>query len=439
MFLFCILVAWAIMRYGVTDLVGVAKGNESTRHRERMARDAQSHEARMARMALGPTIPQAVGLRLADRIRNPKPPKDRSGTGPFRRFWGQFWSDCWDSASAGANNWHEKRKPTATTPGASGAPDYTAPEFAVPDAVGEGDPGTPGPDPARPMPDGTGPAANPAGAPPPGSTGSPFGATDEMPAGPPRPPPRPRSEPGAAHGGGSGYSGWYEGPGEGSPGPGYAGFPPPSGGYAGFRPPGPTPGGAAESGDGKPETIKVGEMTREPQPEPPPPLQLEAGTAQENQPAEADIVDAEVVDDSAPANRKDNNSPSSIPDAAEPLATVIPIRATNKGVPAMSAPTTTQMNNGGETVTPEQAIAFVDGIDATAKDILNAVQTSAANLANVKVHGPLVTALTQMQDAANQLISHAAAARTAAEEHQAVVDHANSIEGIGNGEYIGVN
>lgn len=108
-FLFSLLVAWALVRYGVTDLMATAKGTESPRYRERRQRLTQQHERRMARLETGPTIGQAVAGRIATRIAHPKPPRDRSGQRPFRRFLGEWWEDAWNHATESRHRHHERK------------------------------------------------------------------------------------------------------------------------------------------------------------------------------------------------------------------------------------------------------------------------------------------------------------------------------------------
>ncbi|MQA63914.1 MAG: hypothetical protein GEU86_21165 [Actinophytocola sp.] len=109
-FLFSLLVAWGLVRYGVTDLVATARGTESPRYRERRQRLALQHERKMARLQTGPTIGQAVASRIAHRIAHPKPPRDRSGQTPFRRFMGDWWEDSWNYATERRLRHHERKQ-----------------------------------------------------------------------------------------------------------------------------------------------------------------------------------------------------------------------------------------------------------------------------------------------------------------------------------------
>lgn len=109
-FLFSLVMAWALVRYAATDLVATAKGTESPRYRERQQRLAQQHERKMARMRSGPTIGQAVASRIAHRIAEPKPPRDRSGQRPLRRFLAQWWDDSWNHATKRRHRHHERRE-----------------------------------------------------------------------------------------------------------------------------------------------------------------------------------------------------------------------------------------------------------------------------------------------------------------------------------------
>jgi len=107
--IFSLLVAWALVRYGATDLVATARGTESPRYRERRERQALQHERWMARTQRGPTIGQAVATRVANRIAHPKPPRDRTTQGPFRRFLGEWWEDSWNHATERRHRHHERK------------------------------------------------------------------------------------------------------------------------------------------------------------------------------------------------------------------------------------------------------------------------------------------------------------------------------------------
>jgi hypothetical protein len=100
---FTLLVAWALVRYGVTDLVATIRGTESLRHRERMRRLEQQHEREMTRLReghAGPTVGEAIGQAIASRIagdgrrrREPREP------GPAAQFFSEWWSDAWSDAT----------------------------------------------------------------------------------------------------------------------------------------------------------------------------------------------------------------------------------------------------------------------------------------------------------------------------------------------------
>lgn len=107
--IFSLLVAWALVRYGVTDLVATARGTESPRYRERRERLALQHERQMARMQTGPTIGQAMATRIAHRIAHPKQPQDRTAQGPFLRFLGEWWEDAWNHATEKRHRHHERK------------------------------------------------------------------------------------------------------------------------------------------------------------------------------------------------------------------------------------------------------------------------------------------------------------------------------------------
>ena len=97
--LFSILVVWAFMRYGVTDLISTARGTESPRQRDRAQRARQRHERQMARATNGHsglTIGDAIAARIAARVEHPKEPRAR---GPAGRFFAAWWADAWNDAA----------------------------------------------------------------------------------------------------------------------------------------------------------------------------------------------------------------------------------------------------------------------------------------------------------------------------------------------------
>lgn len=108
--IFSLLLAWALVRYGVTDLVATARGTESPRYRERRERMALRHERTMARIQTGPTIGQAVAGRIARRIAETKPPRDRSQQGAFRRFLRQWWEDSWNHATEARHSHYDRKR-----------------------------------------------------------------------------------------------------------------------------------------------------------------------------------------------------------------------------------------------------------------------------------------------------------------------------------------
>lgn len=89
------LVTWAVMRYGVTDVIAAARGTEPPRLRERRERHQQAMERRARRP--GPTVGEAIGQRIADRIAG-----GGGGTGspgPARQALSDWWADCWADAT----------------------------------------------------------------------------------------------------------------------------------------------------------------------------------------------------------------------------------------------------------------------------------------------------------------------------------------------------
>lgn len=101
------LLAFAIVRYGLTDLVATVKGAESPRIAERRQRAAQAHERKMARLAqrTGPTVGEAVAQRIANRIANPRGERQ---PGPARQAMAQWWADTWGYAAERRSQRHER-------------------------------------------------------------------------------------------------------------------------------------------------------------------------------------------------------------------------------------------------------------------------------------------------------------------------------------------
>lgn len=96
------LLIFAALRYGITDAIAAARGTESPRVAERRERASMAHREKMARLQGSgpPTLAQAIGQRLADRIANPpekshetKPP------GPARSWFNELWADAWADAA----------------------------------------------------------------------------------------------------------------------------------------------------------------------------------------------------------------------------------------------------------------------------------------------------------------------------------------------------
>ncbi len=90
---FCLVVAWLLVRHGVVDGIAAWKGNPSPRIAERQARDERARE----RGQSGPgRITDAVSERLANRISNPP---QRKPTGPARAWLAEYWDDIWSEAT----------------------------------------------------------------------------------------------------------------------------------------------------------------------------------------------------------------------------------------------------------------------------------------------------------------------------------------------------
>lgn len=91
------LAMWGTTRYGANGPLAHARKIEPLRIAERRQRAAQAHERAMARMAhrntrTAPTIAEAISLRIADRVSNPR-------GGPARKAMTLWWADSWGYAT----------------------------------------------------------------------------------------------------------------------------------------------------------------------------------------------------------------------------------------------------------------------------------------------------------------------------------------------------
>jgi hypothetical protein len=97
-----ILVALAL--WAGSGPVGHWRKTEPLRIAERRQRSSQAHERRMARIGRRggrPTIAEAISIRIADRIANPR-------GGPARRAAGEWWADSWLYATERRQNRHAR-------------------------------------------------------------------------------------------------------------------------------------------------------------------------------------------------------------------------------------------------------------------------------------------------------------------------------------------
>ena len=89
-----LLAGWGAARYGANGTLAHARNVEPLRIAERRQRCAQAHERAMAREArrTGPTIADAISMRIADRVAHPR-------GGPARQAIALWWSDSWGYAT----------------------------------------------------------------------------------------------------------------------------------------------------------------------------------------------------------------------------------------------------------------------------------------------------------------------------------------------------
>ncbi|RTL64025.1 MAG: hypothetical protein EKK42_26550 [Pseudonocardiaceae bacterium] len=97
------LFAWGMVRYGATEFMAARSGTEAPRISERRQRAAHAHEMAMAKLSRRstPTIAEAIGGRIADRIANPR-------GGPARKAAAEWWSDSWGYAVERRRRRHER-------------------------------------------------------------------------------------------------------------------------------------------------------------------------------------------------------------------------------------------------------------------------------------------------------------------------------------------
>lgn len=97
------LAGWGAARYGANGTLAHARKVEPLRIAERRQRAAQAHERAMARAArrTGPTVADAISMRMADRVANPR-------GGPARQAIALWWSDSWGYATDRRLLRHEK-------------------------------------------------------------------------------------------------------------------------------------------------------------------------------------------------------------------------------------------------------------------------------------------------------------------------------------------
>lgn len=97
------LAGWGAARYGANGTLAHARKVEPLRIAERRQRAAQAHERAMARAArrTGLTIADAISMRIADRVANPR-------GGPARQAVALWWSDSWGYATDRRLVRHEK-------------------------------------------------------------------------------------------------------------------------------------------------------------------------------------------------------------------------------------------------------------------------------------------------------------------------------------------
>ncbi|MCF7547205.1 hypothetical protein [Pseudonocardia sp. WMMC193] len=101
------LLIWGLTRYAGTELMATARGTEPPRIKERRERASRAHERSMAKAARrsGPTVGEALGRRIADRIARPRSPKP---PGPARQALGEWWSDSWGYATDRRRRRHDR-------------------------------------------------------------------------------------------------------------------------------------------------------------------------------------------------------------------------------------------------------------------------------------------------------------------------------------------
>lgn len=454
--LFAMLLATGVMRYGVSDLVATAKGTESPRHKERQQRLAQQHAETMARIQQrqGPTVGEAVAGRIASRISQPKQPKDRSGQRPARQYFGRLWEDSWNDAVDRHQRRHDRAK-------AGDLPRQKATRKAQ-EAVrlrwqryqSRRD---------RQAADGQGPAASWAAertdpvTEPLDETDGPQDVVDaEFVDDEPR-----GHDPGCVGGVVAGHRGCdaciealrrdgHEGTDQQLEAilldrhDGYTDEPGDEDDSGIERSPDAArwAGGPATDHDRYLVTDDRGTIRRD--------WASTRAEAEEiaarararraelwpdgNAPGEL-TIERLLGSDPEPGDEDPDHPPT--PAAAAPPATAHPIAHTEGDITTMTAPTSQNLTSG-ETVDPESAQAFSDGIGHVANQLYAELETSEANLTELGVTGAPIEKLASMKEAAETLVTASAEASEYFSGHADIADVAQSDETVGGGRYIGI-
>lgn len=95
---------WGFTRYASNTAVTARRKAEPLRIAERRQRAThahQRHQSRMKRRNGRPTIAEAISIRIADRIANPR-------GGPARQAMSEWWSDSWGYATERRRNRHDR-------------------------------------------------------------------------------------------------------------------------------------------------------------------------------------------------------------------------------------------------------------------------------------------------------------------------------------------
>lgn len=176
-------------------------------------------------------------------------------------------------------------------------------------------------------------------------------------------------------------------------------------------------------------------------PEPPEPAE------ETDEPDDADVVTTPsgavaTVDESpqspGEAGSPEDDTPTDKEDTTPPENTESQTHPDNDTEGAPLIMSETQNLASGETVDPQSALTFVQGVTNVAQQLLVELETSIASLSEHNVTGEPIAQLEQMQEAASTLVANSTNAASYFESHIGIQDVAQSDTTVGGGRYLGI-